>query len=99
MSRKGLMNDSVACHTTIFLKLLNDSQYQKLECRHEREHISIQGSIKSYYSLQVLLTAIIQLRSRQPNKTFHVNVTIGSEQNLFEIYFSKREPTHDHQLP
>ena len=99
MSRRGLAKDSVTCHITIFLELLKAPQYQEIECHYERKHISIQGSLKSYYSLQVLLTAIIELRSRHPNKTVHLNITIGSEQNPFVIYFSKQEPTHDHQLP
>ena len=89
MSHKDLRNKSVTCETTVLIELLNDTQFQEIEYRHVSNHISIQGSLQSYYSLQILLTAITQLRIAQPDLTVFLKVKIAFEQNPFKVYFTK----------
>lgn len=98
MSHKGLTTDSVDCLTERLIELLNDARYQEIDFLYKQEYLSIQGNLKSYHSLQVLLTAINQLDSSQQDRSIHVKVTIGSEQHLFETSFAKQEYNNDPQL-
>ncbi len=89
MSHKGLATGSVVCHVKSLHEYLNDARYQKIKIRNEQEYLSIQGNLESYYSLQILLTEINQLYSRQQNQSINVKVTIGPEQSPFEKSFAR----------
>ncbi|QDU02231.1 hypothetical protein V6x_19330 [Gimesia chilikensis] len=98
MSNNGLATDSITLTKSRLAELLKDTQFLQLTCQQDRERISITGHLKTYYALQVLLTAISLQHSGPDAAAIALYVTVGAARTQFETHFSKREHHHDQQL-
>ncbi len=98
MSNNGLATDSITLTKSRLEELLKDTQFLQLTCQQHLERISITGHLKTYYSLQLLLTAISLQHSGPDAAAIALHVTVGAAQTQFETHFSKREHHHDQQL-
>lgn len=98
MSNNGLATDSITLTKSRLDELLKDTQFLQLTCQQDRERISITGHLKTYYSLQLLLTAISLQHSGPDAAAIALYVTVGAARTQFETHFSKREHHHDQQL-
>ena len=98
MSNNGLATDSIRLTKSRVDELLKDTQFLQLTCQEDRERVLITGHLKTYYALQLLLTAISLLPSGPESAAVALHVTVGAARTQFETLFSEREHHHDPQL-